>query len=67
MVRTPSGEIRVDITGKLAGRGAYLCRQRKCVENALRQGRLTRALAAAIAPEVAEQIRQLVEEEAHPA
>ena len=36
VVRTPEGEIRLDRTGKMAGRGAYLCTDpacfRKCVK-----------------------------------
>jgi hypothetical protein len=34
----------VDPTGKLAGRGAYLCRDRACWTRGLSQGRLSAAL-----------------------
>jgi uncharacterized protein len=30
IVRTPAGEVRVDTTGKVAGRGAYLCNAGPC-------------------------------------
>lgn len=30
IVRDPSGSVSVDATGKLAGRGAYLCVSRAC-------------------------------------
>ncbi len=30
IVRTPDGAVRVDPTGKVAGRGAYLCKARPC-------------------------------------
>ena len=43
-VRTPDGEVLVDETGKLSGRGAYLCRQRSCWDEALLHGHLERAL-----------------------
>ena len=37
VVRTPEGDIRLDRSGKLAGRGVYLCTDpacfRKCVKN----------------------------------
>jgi uncharacterized protein len=36
VVRTPAGEITVDPTGKLAGRGAYLCAYRDCWLKALK-------------------------------
>ena len=43
-VRTPSGDVAVDETGKLNGRGAYLCRRPACWD-AIRSGpRLTRTL-----------------------
>lgn len=44
VVRTPAGTVQVDPTGKLAGRGAYLCRARTCWDSALQGGRLGLAL-----------------------
>ena len=32
IVRSPEGEISADLTGKKAGRGAYLCRSSDCLE-----------------------------------
>jgi len=46
VVRTPEGEILVDETGKQNGRGAYLCRQRTCWDDALARGHLDRSLKA---------------------
>ena len=43
LVRTPEG-IRIDPTGKLAGRGAYLCDQATCWQKAARGDALGRAL-----------------------
>lgn len=40
LVRTPQGPVEVDITGKRAGRGAYLHREAKCWQLALSKGRL---------------------------
>ena len=34
VVRTPEGEFRIDTTGKAAGRGAYICRKKECLEAA---------------------------------
>lgn len=58
IVRTPSGEVRVDPTGKLSGRGAYVCPEAGCVERALGQGRLAGALERPIADDVARKIRE---------
>jgi predicted RNA-binding protein YlxR (DUF448 family) len=44
VVRTPNATVQVDPTGKLAGRGAYLCRMRSCWEQALSGQRLSAAL-----------------------
>jgi predicted RNA-binding protein YlxR (DUF448 family) len=45
IVRTPDGSVTVDPTGKLSGRGAYLCDQPACWQAALKQrGPLARAL-----------------------
>ena len=30
VVRTPEGAVELDITGKAAGRGAYVCRSEEC-------------------------------------
>jgi hypothetical protein len=43
-----AGEIELDATGKAPGRGAYLCRQFACAELAVKQKKLSRALAAPI-------------------
>ena len=60
MVRTPLGELRVDETGKVAGRGAYVCGNERCIEGAVKQKRLARALGVAIGPEVVEELRNQI-------
>ena len=44
VVRTPASGVQIDPTGKLAGRGAYLCRSRSCWQRALDSSRLSAAL-----------------------
>lgn len=45
VVRTNENRVQADPTGKKAGRGAYLCRQRECWESILaHQNRLEQAL-----------------------
>src|SRR6185437_5865177 len=51
VVRTPTGHIELDPTGKKSGRGAYLCARRSCCEPALHQGRLEREFEMAIPAE----------------
>ncbi len=57
IVRTPLGEVRVDGSGKLGGRGAYLCRNERCVEQAMKQKRLARALGVPIGEELIEDVK----------
>ena len=44
----------MDDTGRLAGRGAYLCRDAACWTLAVRRGALGRALEAPVPPELRE-------------
>lgn len=44
IVRTPEQGVKIDPTGKLAGRGAYLCQARSCWHKALKGTALSRAL-----------------------
>lgn len=44
VVRTPTGDLIIDPTGKANGRGAYLCRQASCWEKGLQKQRLAQAL-----------------------
>ena len=46
VVRTGEGEMKLDRTGKLSGRGAYLCRDAACLEKAIKTRALERALEA---------------------
>jgi predicted RNA-binding protein YlxR (DUF448 family) len=58
IVRTPEGAVLVDETGKCNGRGAYICRQRRCWEAALARGQLERALKAKLTAETEARLRE---------
>ena len=64
VVRTPQGEVRLDATGKLAGRGAYICPDLRCLEQAVKQGKLNRALARPLSAEMVEMVRRSLAEDA---
>lgn len=51
IVRTASGTVEVDETGKKPGRGAYLCKSRECWDKALKGKILEYALKTAITAE----------------
>ena len=44
VVRTPERDVVFDPTGRLAGRGAYVCLGTDCLTSAIRKGALARAL-----------------------
>ena len=44
IVRSPAGTVTYDPTGKAAGRGAYLCGQAACLDQAVRRRSIQRAL-----------------------
>jgi predicted RNA-binding protein YlxR (DUF448 family) len=51
-VRTPDGKVVVDPTGKMAGRGAYVCNSEECRRVAFDKGSLQRALEVPIPAEL---------------
>lgn len=64
IVRTPEGEVMLDVTGKKSGRGAYICPDVSCYEKALKSKRLERTLEVEIPDSVYEQVKNnLVSEE----
>lgn len=52
VLRTPSGEILLDLTGKTSGRGAYLCKSAVCLKRARKSGKIAASLECAIPDEV---------------
>ena len=48
--------VEVDIGGKKAGRGAYLCSAQECWETALKGGRLEHTLRVTLTPDNREQL-----------
>ena len=52
VVRTPGGEIVIDTTGKMAGRGAYLCNDAACLKKALKIRSLERFFKQQISDEL---------------
>lgn len=53
VVRTPDGDIGIDPTGKMNGRGAYLCRDWSCLRAALKRKGLERAFKTPLPPNAA--------------
>jgi len=58
LVRTPDGRVEVDLSGRLPGRGAYLCPSQACWEQAIRRRALNRALRVVLTAEEIARLRQ---------
>lgn len=48
VVRTPEGDIVIDLKGKMNGRGAYLCKNPECLKKAGKNKGLERAFKISI-------------------
>ena len=67
VVRSPAGEVSIDVTGKKPGRGAYVCHSADCLKRAIKQRQLERAFECALGEEVHETLlRELKSLEGNP-
>lgn len=54
VVRSPEGEVSIDLKGKKSGRGAYVCPDRECLKKAVKSRALERALEVKLPDEIYE-------------
>lgn len=64
IVRSPAGDLAVDLRGKAPGRGAYCDPDRACLDRGLREGAIARALEVTIDEVTAERLRAEMSEAA---
>ena len=62
VVRTPSGEVVADKSGKLPGRGAYICPSAECFRRAVKEKRFSRALRTEISEEALQELEKSVQQ-----
>ncbi|MDD6796129.1 MAG: YlxR family protein [Clostridiaceae bacterium] len=58
VVKSPEGDVSVDLTGKKSGRGAYICKNLGCLEKAVKAKRLSRNLDVNITEEVYNRLKE---------
>ena len=58
VVRAPDCTVSLDFTGKKSGRGAYICREVRCLQKARKSRRLERVLECVIPDEVYDAMEQ---------
>ena len=60
IVRTPEGNIEIDLTGKKNGRGAYICKSEECLKKVIKSKKLERSFEKEISLELYESIRGVI-------
>ena len=60
IVRTPEKEVKVDLTGKLNGKGAYLSKSLEALEIVKKKNLLERALEIKIPDSIYEEIKDII-------
>lgn len=60
IVKNKEGEIFVDKTGKANGRGAYICDDIQCLEQAIKTKRLERSFETKISDEIYDELRKTI-------
>jgi len=63
IVKNKEGNVTVDLTGKLNGRGAYLKKDKKVIEKAMKTKKLDRHLETNIPEEIYAELLELFEHE----
>ena len=58
IVRNKEGEISLDFTGKKSGRGAYVCKNKECLEKAIKTKALERVFECKIEDEIYESLKR---------
>jgi len=58
VVKTPEGKITFDTTGKLNGRGAYVCKNAECLAKIKKQNSLSNAFKEKVSDEVYESLEK---------
>ena len=60
IVRTPEGEIKADVTGKLNGHGAYIKKDLDTLEKAIKNKTLEHYLECEITNDIYDEIRKMI-------
>ena len=58
VLKTAEGEVTLDTTGKLNGRGAYLCKDAECLKKAIKHKGIERSLKMEIDKSVYERLEK---------
>ena len=62
IVKDKNGIIKIDNTGKMQGRGAYICNNIACLENAKKKRKLEKSFSCKIDENIYENLRGVISE-----
>ena len=62
VVKPKDGEAALDLTGRANGRGAYICRNRACLQSARKARRFERAFSCKIPDEVYDRMEEALQD-----
>lgn len=62
VVKNKNGEIKIDFTGKAAGRGAYICNDIECLKKMRKKRALNKAFQQEISEEIYDKLHEELEE-----
>lgn len=65
VVRSPQGEVSLDLDGRKAGRGAYVCPNTDCLNKARKAKRFERSLEVSIPDEVYQSMENALKSDAN--
>lgn len=60
IVRDKENNVSIDLTGKKNGRGAYVCKEDKCIDKLAKTNRLAKVLECEIEKEFYEDLRDVI-------
>ena len=60
IVKNKQNNISIDKTGKMEGRGAYICNDIKCLDKVIKSKRLEKVLDISISDEIYESLRGVI-------
>lgn len=62
IVKNKENQVIVDLTGKVNGRGAYICRSKECFETAHKGKKLSKSLQMEITEDIYNKLKEVIEE-----
>lgn len=60
IVKNKDGEINVDLTGKMDGRGTYICKSEDCLNKAIKSKRISKSFEIEISEDIYENLKKYI-------